>query len=172
MKPFTVRRVRSRLQRAVELGEHRGAVVGVLHVDEVDDDDAAEVAQAQLARDHLRRLEVGLEDRVVEAAAADEAAGVDVDRRHRLGLVDDQVAAALEIDAPRERLLDLVLDVAGVEQRPVALVVLDALDAAPACTARANSSILPNVSRESTSTRLVSSTAMSRSTRCARLRSW
>ena len=98
------------LQRLVELGEHRGAVVGVLHVDEVDDDDAAEVAQPQLPRDHLRGLEVGLEDRVVEAAAADEAAGVDVDRRHRLGLVDDQVAAALQIDAARERLLDLLLD--------------------------------------------------------------
>jgi hypothetical protein len=44
------------------------------HVDEVDDDDAAEVAQAQLARDRARGLEVGLEDRVVEVARADEAA--------------------------------------------------------------------------------------------------
>ena len=84
--------------------------------------------QPQLPRDHLRRLEVGLEDRVVEAAAADEAAGVDVDRGERLGLVDDQVAAALEIHAPRQRLLDLLLDVAGVEQRPVALVVLEPVD--------------------------------------------
>jgi hypothetical protein len=80
----------------------------------------------KLARDHLRGLEVGLEDRVVEAAAADEAAGVDVDRRQRLGLVDDQVAAGLEIDAPRERLLDLVLDRREVEQRAIARVVLDA----------------------------------------------
>ena len=44
----------------------------------------------------LRRLEVGLEDGVVEVAAADEAAGVDVDRGQRLGLVDDQVAAGLQ----------------------------------------------------------------------------
>ena len=29
---------------------------------------------------------------------ADEAAGIDVDRGHRLGLVDDQVAAGLEVD--------------------------------------------------------------------------
>ncbi len=88
-------------------------MVRVLHVDEVDDDDAAEVAQPQLPRDHLRGLEVGLEDRVVEAAAADEAAGVDVDRRHRLGLVDDQVAAGLEVDAAAEGLLDLLLDCRG-----------------------------------------------------------
>ena len=98
------------------------------NVDEVDDDDAAEVAHPELPGDHLRRLEIGLEDRVVEAAAADEAAGVDVDRRHRLGLVDDQVAAGLEIDAARERLLDLVLDAVQVEQRPLARVVLDPVD--------------------------------------------
>ena len=36
------------LQRPVELGQHRGPVIGLLHVDEVDDDDAAEVAQPQL----------------------------------------------------------------------------------------------------------------------------
>jgi hypothetical protein len=44
-------------------------------------------------------FEVGLEDGVVEVAHADEAAGVDVDGGHRLGLVDDQVAAGLEVDA-------------------------------------------------------------------------
>ena len=113
-------------ERLVELGQHRGAVLRVFHVDEVDDDDAAEVAQAQLARDHLRRLEVGLEDRVVEIAPADEAAGVDVDGGHRLGLVDDQVAAGLQVDAARQRLLDFVLDAVQVEQRPLAGVVVQA----------------------------------------------
>ncbi len=115
------------LERSIELREHRRAMLRLLHVDEVDDDDAAEIAQPQLARDHLRRLEVGLEDRVVEAAPAHEAAGVDVDRGHRLGLVDDEVAARLQIDAPPERLLDLVLDAVQVEQRPLAGVVRDAL---------------------------------------------
>ena len=55
-------------QRLLQLGQHRIAVLRVLHVDEVDDDDAAQVAQAQLARDRLRRFEVGLEDGVVEIA--------------------------------------------------------------------------------------------------------
>ena len=127
VKPFTVRRVRSRSSARFELGQHRVAVVGVLHVDEVDDDDAAEVAQAQLPRDDLRRLEVGLEDRFVEAAAADEAAGVDVDGRHRLGLVEDQVAARLEIDATRQGLLDLFLDAVEIEQRALADIVRDAV---------------------------------------------
>jgi hypothetical protein len=73
------------------------------HVDEVEDDDAAQVAQPQLARDRLRGFEVGLEDRVVEVARADEATGVDVDRRQRLGLVDYEVAARLQVDPPRQR---------------------------------------------------------------------
>ncbi len=59
---------------------------------------------------------------------ADEAAGVDVDRRHGLGLVDDEVPAGLQVDAARQRLLDLVLDAVQVEQRPLARVMRDALD--------------------------------------------
>ena len=73
----------------------------------------------------LRRLEVGLEDGVVEVARADEAAGVDVDRGQRLGLVDDQVAARLQVDAARQRARDLFLDVEEVEDRPLAVVVLE-----------------------------------------------
>src|SRR3990170_3028382 len=77
--------------------EHGIPVLFRIHVDEVDDDNAAEVPQPQLARDHLRGLQIGLEYRVVEAADPDEAAGVDVDCRQRFGLVDNQVAAGLEI---------------------------------------------------------------------------
>src|SRR5262249_27911722 len=92
-----------------------------------DDDDAAEVSQAQLPRDHLRGLEVRLEYGVVEAAPADKAAGIDVDRGERFGLVDDEIAARLEIDAPREGFFDLVFHAVKVEQRPLPLVVLDLL---------------------------------------------
>jgi hypothetical protein len=114
-------------ERLLELREHGVAVRIVIHVDEVDDDDPAEIAQAQLPRDDLRGLEVRLEDRVVEAAARDEAAGVHVDGRQRLGLVDDEIAAALQRDAAREGALDLVLDAVEVEQRAIAGVVLDAV---------------------------------------------
>jgi len=63
-----------------------------------------------LPRDGLRGLEVGLEHRVVERTHADEAAGVDVDRGQRLGLVEDQVAPALQVDAAVQRALDFLLD--------------------------------------------------------------
>ena len=46
----------------------RGAVLRVRHVDEVDDDDPADVAQPQLADDLLDGLEVVLRDRVLEPA--------------------------------------------------------------------------------------------------------
>ena len=127
VKPLTVMRVRSSDSAFLNSVSTDVAVRVVLHVDEVDDDDAAEIAQAQLARDHVRRLEIGLEDGVVEAAPADEAAGVHVDGGERLGLVDDQVAARLQRHAPRERPLDLVLDAVEIEQRALARVVLDAV---------------------------------------------
>ena len=71
------------------------------------------------------RFEIGLEDRVVEIAPADKAAGIDVDRGKRLGLVDDQIAAGFQRHAPCQRLLDFFLDAIQVEQRPVADIVVD-----------------------------------------------
>ncbi len=93
------------------------AVLGPLHVDEVDDDDAAQVAQPDLAHDLAGRLEVDLEHRLLEVALAHVLAGVDVDGHQGLGVVDDDVAAGLEPDPPPERLLDLLLDAGGLEDR-------------------------------------------------------
>ena len=42
----------------------------VLHVDEVDDDEAGHVAQAQLAGDLVRRLEVGVERGLLDTVLA------------------------------------------------------------------------------------------------------
>ena len=111
-------------QRAVDLVAVRRA----LHVDQVEDDQAADVAEAQLVDDLAHGLEVRLQDRVLEVAplAAGVAAGVHVDRGQRLGLIEDQVAARLEPDLAAEALLDLVLDAAGVEERLRVAVVVDA----------------------------------------------
>ena len=70
----------------------------LLHVDEVDDDQAGHVAQAQLARDLVRRLEVGGEGGLLDIVLARRAARVDVDRDQGLGRVDDQIAARLQLD--------------------------------------------------------------------------
>src|SRR5439155_270052 len=64
------------------------------HVDEVDDDDAAQVTQPELAHDLLGRLQVVAGDRLLQVAAGTGVlAGVDVDDGHRLGTVDHEAAA-------------------------------------------------------------------------------
>src|SRR5688500_17916338 len=102
-------------QRALQRFHDLGAMRSVTHVYEIDDDDAAEIAQPELARNGYCRLEVGAEDRVLEIAMPDEPPGVDVDGGHRLGLVDDQVPAGLEADTALQRLADFVLDAVQIE---------------------------------------------------------
>ena len=100
-----------------QLLQHLVAVRLRLHVDEVADDDAAEVAQPQLARDLARRLHVRLEDRLLRILLAGVAARVHVDRDQRFGRLDDQVAAGRQIAATLEEVAQLLLDVRLVEQR-------------------------------------------------------
>src|SRR5688572_1508559 len=105
--------------------QHLLPVFLVLHVDEVEDDDAAEVAQPDLPHDLLGGLEVGLEDGVLEPAGgllADVAAGVDVDRHQRLGRVDHDRAAGLEPHLAAQRLVDLGLHAVLLEDRERLLV--------------------------------------------------
>src|SRR5260370_858926 len=99
-------------------------------VNEVDDDDAAEVAQANLADDLLDGFEVGLDDGVLEArgALADEFAGVDVDGYEGFGVVDDDIAAGLEPDFGAQRFVELVLDAEFLEDRRFLGVELDLVD--------------------------------------------
>ena len=97
----------------------------VAHVDEVEHDQAADVAQAQLAGDFLHRLEVGLEDGLVLVLAALVAAGVDVDGDERLGLVDDEVAAARQPDLAAHGGVDLLVDVEPFEDGDGLGVVAD-----------------------------------------------
>ena len=107
--------------------QHQVAVQLEHHVDEVDDDDAADVAQPELADDLLGRLEVVPGHRLLEVAPrAGELAGVDVDDGHRLGAVDDQRAARRQEHLAVERLGDLLVD-AVVGEHVVAVVPLQPL---------------------------------------------
>ena len=116
-------------QRVLERGHHPVAVAAVLHVDEVDDDDAAEVAQPDLAHDLLDGVQVGLDDGVFQArgALAHVLAGVDVDGHQRLGVVDDDVAARLQPDLGLQGPVDLPLHAHLVEDGGVLGVELDAV---------------------------------------------
>src|SRR4029450_11962429 len=118
--------VRARLvgaHRILEDVKHLLAVRWLLHVDEIDHDDPAQVAQPELRHHLLRRLQVGLEDGLLLGLLADVASGVDVDGGERLGLLDHEVAARLEPHAAIERPGDLGLGTVLLEERRDALVV-------------------------------------------------
>ena len=123
LRPVLVEGLAQRLQDLV-------AVLGPRHVDEVDDDDPADVAEPELADDLVGGLDVDLRDRVLEPALAlaGEAAGVDVHHRQCLGVVDDQVAAGGQIDPARQRRAERLLGAVTLEQVLGVRVHLDRID--------------------------------------------
>ena len=98
-----------------ESTQHQVAVGFEHHVDEVDDDHAADIAQTHLPHDLFGRLEVVAGHRLFEVApGAGELARIDVDDGHRLGVLDDQRAARrqphLAVECLGELLVDAVHD--------------------------------------------------------------
>ena len=98
------------MQRIAQPVFHLALMLGIFHVDEIDHDQAAQVAQAHLAGDFVGRFEVGVERGLLDVAAARGARGVDVDGDQRLGMVDDDGAARGQVDLAREGRFDLVFD--------------------------------------------------------------
>ena len=106
-----------------EAANHEVAVGLQNHIDEVDDDDAADVAQAQLADDFFGRFEVVLGDGLFEGSAgAGELSCVDVDDGHRFRAVNHERTAGGQIDLAVERFVDLLGDAVVLEDVVVALV--------------------------------------------------
>src|SRR5829696_2961399 len=112
-------------QGGPEAVDHGLLVALEQHVDEVDDDDPADVAQAELADDLVGRLEVVGDHRLLEVGLADELAGVDVDHGHGLGAVDHDRAARGQPDLALQGLVDLLDDPVVLEHRQLALVLVE-----------------------------------------------
>src|SRR2546427_546723 len=105
---------------------HLHAVAALVHINEIDDDDPAEVAQPDLAHKLIDRVNIRLEDGVFQTVRLpDVFPRIDVNRHQRFRLVDDDVAARLQPDFRLQRFLDLRLDAKLIEQRRVAGVELD-----------------------------------------------
>ena len=102
--------------------EESRAVLHLFHVDEVEDDDSAEVAQANLSNDFFCCFEIRFEHRLFEIFLADVLARVHVDRHERFGLIDDDVAARLQPHFRLQRLGDFVFDSEFVEDRFIAAI--------------------------------------------------
>ena len=96
-----------------------------LHVDEVDDDQPADVPQPQLPGDFDGGLDVDFEDAVFLGLPALVAAGVDVDGDESLGFVEVQIRAGLEPNLAAVDVVELPFGVEVLEDGRGALVEFD-----------------------------------------------
>ena len=74
-----------------------GVVLALVHVDEVDDDQARKVTQTQLARHFFGGLKVGLGRGFLDRAFFGGPARVHVDRNKRLGDADHDITAGFQL---------------------------------------------------------------------------
>ena len=113
------------VQRVLQALSRLRAGSCALHVDEVDDDQAAQVAQAQLAGHFVGGFAGWCGTRFFRCRSRGGARRVDVDRDQRFGVVDDDRAARRQRHGARVRGFDLVFDLEAREQRHVVAVALD-----------------------------------------------
>ena len=113
--------VEALLQRA----QHLALVLFLRHINKINNDDATQVAQTQLAGNGLRCLEIGFENGLFQVAMTDITAGVHIRRRHRLGLVKNEVATGFQLYLAIQRLLDFVFNAVDIENRAFTRIVLN-----------------------------------------------
>src|SRR5438876_1176682 len=89
-------------------------------------DEPARARADERARD--RRRDLDAERLRLRAGGQRPQPPLDVDRRRRLRVVEDEVAAGWEVDASLQRRLDLLVDAERLHQRRVVLVADDAVD--------------------------------------------
>jgi len=62
-----------------------------VHVDKINDDDPADIAEPELPADFPHRFEIGLENGVFHVRLAHVSPGIDVDGQKRLGMVEKNI---------------------------------------------------------------------------------
>ncbi len=87
----------------------------VLHVDKIEDDNTPEIADPQLSCNRYGCLEVGFQYGLGMIATTKVGTGIDIDGRHRLSLVDHQVASGFQLDRTTQGPVDLVIDAINIE---------------------------------------------------------
>ena len=101
------------------------AMLDESHVDAIDHNQTAEVAQAQLPADFLDRFAICLKGVRFRVAGAAAASAVDVDGNECFGLVKDECASRWKWHNTRVNLVNLSFDSEGLKHRNLAVVVLN-----------------------------------------------
>ncbi len=112
------------MQRVFQTGFDLALILQVFHVDEVDDDQSTEVAQAKLPCYLVSRFHVRAHRSFFDVRALGGARGVHIDRDQRFGVIDHDRATRRQRHLARVRSFDLVFDLKAREQRHVVLVAL------------------------------------------------
>ena len=112
-------------QRLAQPGFHLALVAGQIHVNEINDDQPAQVAQPHLPGDFLGGFQIGGERGFLDVAALGGAGRVNVDGNQRFGVVDHDPAAGGQADFALVGGLDLGFDLEAGEQRDVVLIQLE-----------------------------------------------
>ena len=114
-------------QRVAQAVFHVAAVAAFFHVDKVDDDQAAQIAQTHLARHFVSGFQIGAGGSFFDVAALDGAGRVHIDRHQGFGVVNHNRAAGGQLHGAGVGRFDLVLNLKAREQRRVVAVALDAV---------------------------------------------
>ena len=104
---------------------HFPAIARLFHVNEVNHDEAAQVAQSHLASHLLSGLQIGSGGGLFNVAAANGTRRVHIDRDQGLGVVDHNRATTGQVDRAGIGRFNLVLNLKATEQRGIVAVALD-----------------------------------------------
>ena len=115
------------LELVLQLLLDGGIVAALVHVDEVDDDQSGQVAQAQLPCDLFGGLEVGLERGLLDRAFLGRPPRVHVDRNQRLGHADHYVSAGFQLNRRVEHARQIAFHLEAREERHRFRVMLHVL---------------------------------------------
>ena len=100
----------------------------IFHIDEVDDDQAAEVTQTHLTRNFFSSFFIGVEGSGFDVSAGGGAGGVNVDGNQSFSVVDHNRAARGEGNGSGVGRFDLIFDLEAGEQGHIVRVALDTVD--------------------------------------------
>src|SRR5471030_632085 len=103
--------------------QHPPAMIFVIHIDKIDNDDAAEITQPQLSRYRLGSFNIGIKYSLIEITVSDKGTGINIDGRHGLGLIDNQITAGFKLNLTFEGALDLILYIIKIKNRLFTVVV-------------------------------------------------
>ena len=100
-------------------------MLAIAHVDKVDDDQAAKIAQAQLPADFAGGFQVGLQGGCLDAAFTRHFPRIDVDGYQGFGRIDNNGAAGGEGNLVFRQGVDLFFDLVAGKDRPTFPVPFD-----------------------------------------------